>query len=119
MADTMAVSRVERGSKQFQGAFSDLWLVTGTVSDQDAIADDVSIIISLTVPGVALGDMVVGVSFGKSQADANAHIINHAFVSAANTVQLVLANVDQVGDAYDADTLNGGGFKMMIGRPSW
>ena len=119
MADTMAVSRVEQGSKQFQGAFSEMWLVTGTVTDQDAIADDVSIIISLTVPGVALGDMVVGVSFGKSQADANAHVINHAFVSAANTVLLILANVDQTTDAYDADTLNDGGFKMLIGRPAW
>ena len=119
MADTMAVSRVEQGSKQFQGAFSELWLVTGTVSDQDAIADDVSIIITLTVPGVALGDMVVGFSFGKSQADANAHVIAHPFVSAANEVKLIIANVDQTADAYDADTLNNGGFKMMIGRPGW
>ena len=43
----------------------------------------ISIIITLTVPGVALGDMVVGFSFGKSQADANAQVIAHAFVSAA------------------------------------
>jgi hypothetical protein len=119
MANTMAVSRVEQGSKQFQGAFSEMWLCTGTVTDQDAIADDVSIIITLTVPGVALGDMVVGFSFGKSQADANAHVIAHPFVSAADTVLLVIANVDQTTDAYDADTLNDGGFKMLIGRPAW
>ena len=119
MADTMAVSRVEQGTKQFQGAFSEMWLCTGTITDQDQIADDVSIIITLTVPGVALGDMVVGFSFGKSQADANAHVIAHAFVSAANTVLLIIANVDQAADAYDADTLNDGGFKMLIGRPSW
>lgn len=119
MANTMAVSRVEQGSKQFQGAFSEMWLATGTVTDQDAIADDVSIILTFTVPGVALGDMVVGFSFGKSQADPNAHIIAHAFVSAANEVKLILANVDQTTDAYDADTLNGGGFKMLIGRPAW
>jgi len=119
MADTMAVSRVEQGTKQFQGAFSEMWLCTGTVTDQDAINDDVSIIITLTVPGVALGDMVLGFAFGKSQADANAHVFQQAFVSAANEVKLIIANVDQTSDAYDADTLNDGGFKMLIGRPAW
>jgi hypothetical protein len=119
MANTMAVSRVEQGSKQFQGAFSEMWLCTGTVTDQDAIADDVSVVLSLTVPGVSLGDMVLGLSFGASLADANASIIAKAFVSAANTVILQLVNVDETTDAYDADTLNGGGFKMLIGRPSW
>ena len=63
--------------------------------------------------------MVVGFSFGKSQADANAHVIAQPFVSAANEVKLIIANVDQTTDAYDADTLNGGGFKMLIGRPGW
>ena len=119
MANTMAVSRVEQGSKQFQGAFSELWLVTGTVSDQDAINDDVSVAISLTVPGVALGDMVLGISFGKSQADANAQLIVTGFVSAANTVIMVLTNIDETSDAFDQDVLNDGGFKMMIGRPGW
>lgn len=119
MANTMAVSRVEQGTKQFQGAFSEMWLVTGTVTDQDAIADDVSIIISLTVPGVALGDMVLGFSFGKSQADANAQVVTHCFVSTADTVILKITNIDDAADAYDADTLNDGGFKMLIGRPGW
>ena len=99
--------------------FNEMWGVTGTVTDQDAIADDVSIIVTLTVPGVALGDMVLGFAFNKSQADANAHIIAHPFVSAANEVKFILANVDQVGDAYDADTLTGGTFKMLVGRPAW
>lgn len=119
MANTMAVSRVEQGTQQFQGAFKEMFLVTGTVTDQDAIADDVSVEITLTVPGVALGDMVLGISFGKSQADANARLIVTGFVSAANTVIMVLSNVDETTDAYDADTLNDGGFKMIIGRPSW
>ena len=119
MADTMAVSAVQQAKEQFQGLFNEMWAVTGTVTDQDAINDDVSIIITLTVPGVALGDMVIGFSFGKSQADANAHVIAHPFVSAANEVKLVIANVDQTTDAYDADTLNNGGFKMLIGRPNW
>lgn len=119
MANTMAVSAVEQGTSQYQGLFKELWKVTGTVTDQDAIADDVSIEITLTVPNVALGDMVLGVSFGASQADANASIVADAFVSTANTVILKLTNIDATADAYDADTLNGGGFKMLIGRPNW
>ena len=119
MANTFTVSRVEQGSKQFQGAFGDMWAVTGAVADQDAIADDVSVTLTLTVPNVALGDMVIGVSFTKSQADANASIVTNAFVSAANTVILKLTNLDDGADAYDADTLNGGEFKMLIGRPAW
>ena len=119
MANTMAVSRVEQGTQQFQGAFSEMWLVNGTVTDQDAINDDVSVRITLTVPGVALGDMVLGISFGKALLDANSQLIVTGFVSAANTVIMVLANVDEVADAYDADVLNDGGFKMLIGRPSW
>ena len=119
MANTMTVSRVERGSKQFQGAFSDLWLVTGTVGDQDAIADDVSVRITLTVPGVALGDMVLGISFGAALIDANSNLTVTGFVSAANTVILVLVNVDDAADAYDADVLTGGGFRLLVGRPSW
>lgn len=119
MANTFAVTRTDRGSKQFQGAFTDQWLVTGSVTDQDAIADDVSVELSLTVPGVALGDMVIGISFSKSQADANASIVADAFVSAANTVILKLTNVDATADAYDADVLTGGTFKILVGRPSW
>lgn len=119
MANTMAVSRVEQGTKQFQGMFNEMWAITGTVTDQDAIADDVSVRITLTVPGVALGDMVLGISFGKALLDANAQLVVTGFVSAANTVIMVLTNIDETSDAYDADVLNDGGFKMLIGRPAW
>ncbi len=119
MANTFTVSRVEQGNKQFQGAFSDMWAVTGTVGDQDAIADDVSVVVSLTVPNVALGDMVVGVSFTKAQSDANAQIMVTAWVDSANTVKMQLTNVDDAADAFDADVLTGGEFKMLVGRPAW
>lgn len=119
MANTMAVTRVEQGNKQFQGMFKEMWAVTGTVTDQDSIADDVSVRITLTVPGVALGDMVLGISFGKALLDANSQLIVSGFVSAADTVIMVLANVDETTDAYDADVLNDGGFKLLVGRPAW
>lgn len=119
MANTLTVSRVEQGNKQFQGAFSEMWAVTGSVDDQDAIADDVSVTLTLTVPNVALGDMVLGIAFNRSQSDANASVICSGFVSAANTLTLILINVDDASDAYDADTLTGGTFKVLIGRPQW
>lgn len=119
MADTMAVSVTNQSKQQFQGLFNEMWAVTGTVTDQDAINDDVGMAITLTVPGVALGDMVLGISFGKSLADANAQLTVTAFVSAANTVIIKFVNIDAGTDAYDADVLNDGGFKMLIGRPNW
>jgi len=119
MANTFTVTRTEQGTSQFQGVFSELWEVTGSVADQDAINDDVSVTLSLTVPGVALGDMVLGQCFTKSQADANASILADCFVSAANTVTMKLTNVDDATDAYDADVLTGGLFKILIGLPNW
>ena len=41
MANTMAISSTDRGNKQFQGAFKEMFFATGSVTDQDAIADDV------------------------------------------------------------------------------
>lgn len=119
MANTFTVQRVERGTKQAQGMFHEMWFVTGVVDDQDAINDDVSVTVSLTVPGVALGDMVIGTSFSKALSDANASVTAFAWVDSANTVKLKLTNVDETTDAYDADTLNTGTFKIVVGRPSW
>lgn len=119
MANTFSVTSTVQNREQFQGLFNEMWQVTGSVADQDAISDDVSVDISLTVPGVALGDMVLGVSFSKALSDANASLTVTAFVSAANTVILKLVNVDGTTDAYDADTLNNGTFKILIGRPNW
>ena len=119
MANTFTVTSAPQNREQFQGLFNEMWAVTGSVVDQDAIADDVSVSLTLTVPGVALGDMVVGQCFSKSQADANASISVQCFVSAANTVIMTLTNIDEVADAYDADVLTGGNFKILIGRPNW
>ena len=119
MANTFTVTSTSQNREQFQGVFSELWEVTGSVGDQDQIGDDVSVTLTLTVPGVALGDMVLGQCFTKSQADANASILADCFVSAANTVIMKLTNVDDATDAYDADTLTGGLFKILIGRPNW
>ena len=119
MANTLTVTSAGRGKQQFQGAFKEMFFAYGGVTDQDAIADDVSVTVSLTVPGVALGDMVLGISFTASQADADAEVTASAFVSAANTVLLKLTNIDNAAAAYAADTLNGSTWRILIGRPDW
>lgn len=120
MANTLGTPVVQRrGTQQFQGMFSDMWTVKVQVTDQDAIADDVSVDITCTVPGVALGDIVLWIGADKSQTDANAGITMHAFVTAANTVTVRFVNIDASSDAYDADTLTNGYIRMVIGRPNW
>ena len=119
MANTITVSKTDRGNQQFQGAFKEMFRVTASVSDQDAIADDVSIEVDLTVPGVALGDMVLGYSSSIAPADANASVVIEPYIAAANTVTLKITNIDATADAFDADTLNGAEIKLLIGRPSW
>ena len=120
MANTLGTPIIrQRGAHQFQGLFNDMWVVTIPVSDQDAIADDVSVTLTATIPGLALGDLVLFAGFNKSQSDANASVALDCFVSAANTVTVKLTNVDDAADAYDADTLTDGVLKLVIGRPTW
>ena len=82
---TAVVSR--RGNDQFRGLFTDTWDVSCTLDsasvDAAATATD-----TVTVPGVALGDMVLGMSVGVSEAG----LVRRAYVSAANTVTIVTYN---------------------------
>ncbi len=119
MANTFGTPVVRRGNQQFQGLFSDMFLVSIPVTDQDAIADDVSVDITATVPGVALGDIVLFAGATKAQSDANAGITVDAWVSAANTVNVRFTNIDATTDAYDADTLTDGYIKLVVARPLW
>lgn len=121
MANTLGTPTVTRfgSARQFQALWSDIWTVSVLVSDQDAVADDVSVDITCTVPGVALGDIVLFCGATKSVTDANAGITLHAAVTAANTVTVRWVNIDATTDAYDADTLTDGYIKMVIGRPTW
>lgn len=119
MANTFGTPVVRRGNNQFQGIFSDMWLVSIPVTDQDAIADDVSVDITATVNGVALGDIVLFAGTTKSQSDANAGITVDAWVSATDTVTVRFTNIDATTDAYDADTLNNGYVKLVVARPLW
>ena len=84
-AATAVVSR--RGNDQFRGIFSDTWLVTATL-DAGSLTDGTGETDTVTVPGVALGDMVLGVSFAVSEAGMSVT----GYVSAANTVSIRVQN---------------------------
>lgn len=84
-AASAVVSR--RGNDQFRGLFSDTWEVSCTL-DAGAVGAGATDTDTVTVPGVALGDMVLGFSMGVSEAG----LVKRAYVSAANTVTIVTYN---------------------------
>ena len=82
---TAVVTR--RGNDQFRGLFSDTWAVTCTL-DAGSLVDGAGETDDVTVPGVALGDMVIGASLGV---DLEGLTVT-GYVSAANTVKFRIQN---------------------------
>ena len=109
---TATVASVERGSKMFQGAFTDQWFVNLTVNPASvaAGAEDSD---TFTIPGVALGDIVT-VAPGVSLT-ATGEIDFRAWVDSANTLKIRLTNLH----ASSAADLGSSTWKVWIGRPSW
>jgi hypothetical protein len=91
-AATAVVSR--RGNDQFRGIFSDTWAVTCTLNSA-SVADQAAGTDTVTVAGVALGDIVLGMSAGVDEAG----LVRRAYVSAANTVTISTTNT--TGGAVD------------------
>lgn len=80
---------VSQGRSQFQGLFSEMWAVSETVDFANAATGSGTFAsVDVTVPGVALGDIVMGVSIAVDTVDT---VIAGA-VTAANTVTLTLLN---------------------------
>jgi hypothetical protein len=105
------MATVEQGTKQFQGVFNELWSVTETVDFANAATGSGTFAsVDVTVPDVALGDMVMGISVGVDTVDA---VIGGA-VTAANTVTLTLLN-NTTGAVDLASTT----CKFIVGRPAW
>ena len=103
-AATAVTSR--RGNDQFRGIFSDTWAVTCTLNSA-SVADQGAATDTVTVPGVALGDMVIGMSASVDEAG----LVRRAYVSAANTVTIATTNT--TGGAVDLGTTT---VKLVIGR---
>lgn len=110
MAAATAV-RYERGAEQFGGVFSEVWLVAATWDPASADAGAQTTSDTITVPGVAVGDIVLGLSLSTEIADSP---LIRARVTAANTVVLAII----AGTGVTAD-MGSGTLKMVIGRPAF
>lgn len=117
MANTLTLSTQENvGAQQFQGLFSDIWKVTATVADQDAVSATDTGVFTMTVNGVVLGDMVIASSLTLDPNDGTDQAVIRFEVSAANTVSMyVTADVGE----FAADAITGATVKLLIGRPAW
>lgn len=105
------MATVQQGSKQLQGVFNELWVVTETVNFANAATGSGTFAsVDVTVPNVALGDIVMGVSMGVDTVDA----VVAGAVTAANTVTLTLLN--NTAGAVDLASTT---CKFIVGRPSW
>lgn len=100
---------VHQGTQQFQGLFSNFWRVKATI-DFGSASDGNSVSDTITVPGVALGDVVMGVSLGVSQGLGNVD----AYVSAANTVTVMVSNLETAALDLASTTV-----KVIVGRPNY
>jgi len=76
-----------RGNDQFRGIFSDTWVVKATL-DAGSLVDGAGETDDITIPGVALGDMVIGTSLGVDLVGLTVT----GYVSAANTVKFRIQN---------------------------
>ena len=103
-AATAVTSR--RGNDQFRGLFTDTWSVSCTL-DSASVANTATATDTVAVPGVALGDMVIGMSIGVSEAG----LMRRAYVSAANTVTIVTVNPTAAPIDIASTTL-----QLVIGR---
>src|SRR5574343_103502 len=107
----MAVTVVQ-SKQQFQGMFNEMWLVKETACDfgNAATGSGTFASVDITVPGVALGDVVFGIAVGVDTVDAG--IVGA--VTAANTVTLTLLN--RTAGAVDLASTT---CRFMVGRPNW
>lgn len=86
MANATSVT-VRAGNDQFRGLYTNTFLVTATLN-ADSLVDGAGDTDTVTVPGVALGDMVLSVSLAVDVVG----LIVTAYVSAANTVSIRFQN---------------------------
>jgi len=84
-AATAVVSR--RGTDQFRGLFSDTWSVVATLN-ASSLADGAGETNTIAVPGVRLGDIVLGMSMGVDLAGLSVD----PYVSATDVVSIRFQN---------------------------
>lgn len=110
MANAAATAVTVRTERNFlTDCFSKFFTGSGTL-DSDNKADGAGDSDTITVTGVALGDIVVGFSLGVDLAGISAT----AYVSAADTVTIRLQN-ESGGPVNLASTT----VKVVVGRPAF
>lgn len=98
------------GKVSFRGLFDQIFTYQGTLDPGNAATGSGTFASSdVTVPGVALGDMVLGCSFSLDTVDTA--VI--AAVTAANTVTVTVLN-----NTAGAVNLASGTLNLMVGRPN-
>ncbi len=107
----MAVT-VTQSKQQLQGMFNEMWLVKDDACNfgNAAVGSGTFASLDITVPGVALGDVVGGIAVGVDTVDG---AIAGA-VTAANVVTLTLLN-NSAGAIDLASTT----CRFWVGRPNW
>lgn len=95
-----------QGNDQFRGVFSDTWSVVCTL-DAGSLVDAAGETETIAVPGVALGDIVIGFSFGVDLVG----ITVTAYVSAANVVTIRVQN--ESGSTVDLASTT---VRVVVGR---
>ena len=117
MANSIAVNNAFRvGNQQFQGLFSDMWKVKFTVTQDTAVALNDTGVVTMTVPGVALGDHVISAAINMDWNDGTDQAVINFEVTAANTVSMYI-HAD-LGE-FASTAINGAVGKLLIGRPAW
>lgn len=108
----MAVTNVAttRNKQQFQGIFNDMWAVTYDESANIAPTTGADVVSTVTVPGVALNDMVLAISCSVSTNS----ITLTANVTAADTVKVCFAN-----NTAGTITLTTPSLKFIVARPNF
>ena len=105
------MATVIQSKQQFAGVFGELWLVTETVNFGNATTGSGTFAsVDVTVPNVAIGDVVLGVAMGVDTVDG----VVAGAVTAANVVTLTLLN-NSAGAIDLASTT----CKFIVGRPTW
>ena len=105
MATATSVT-VRQSNEQFRGIFNETWVVKATLN-AGSLADGAGETDDVTVPGVALGDMVIGASLAVDVAG----LIVTAYVSAANVVSIRFQN--ESGGTVD---LASSTLRLVVGR---
>lgn len=107
MATATSVT-VRQSNEQFRGIFNETWVVKATLN-AGSLADGAGETDDVTVPGVALGDMVIGASLGVDLVGLTVT----GYVSAANTVKFRVQN--ESGSTVD---LASSTLRIVVVRPT-